>query len=150
MLAEVTPVWTLSPVRSRRLRPVVRHPQDPIRLPRHRHGHVARAIPAMTVAVCTGPSKSWLRRDDPGQNPARVFQLAETTEDEVERARQMTFVLVGAGPTGVELSTSLAQMVKKATLRRNFRRIDPAKADIILLDAGKRVLPTFSESCRAR
>ena len=74
-----------------------------------------------------------------------AFELAETTEDEAERARQMTFVLVGAGPTGVELAASLAQMVK-VTLRRNFRRIDPAKADIILLDAGKRVLPTFSES----
>jgi NADH dehydrogenase len=74
-----------------------------------------------------------------------AFELAETTEDETERARQMTFVLVGAGPTGVELAASLAQMVK-VTLRRNFRRIDPAKASIILLDAGKRVLPTFSES----
>jgi NADH dehydrogenase len=74
-----------------------------------------------------------------------AFELAETTEDGAERERQMTFVLVGAGPTGVELAASLAQMVK-VTLRRNFRRIDPAKASIILLDAGKRVLPTFSES----
>jgi NADH:ubiquinone reductase (H+-translocating) len=74
-----------------------------------------------------------------------AFELAEMTEDGAERARQMTFVLVGAGPTGVELAASLAQMVK-VTLRRNFRRIDPAKASIILLDAGKRVLPTFSEA----
>jgi NADH dehydrogenase len=74
-----------------------------------------------------------------------AFELAETTEDERERARQMTFVLVGAGPTGVELAASLAQMVK-VTLRGNFRRIDPAQASIILLDAGKRVLPTFAES----
>ena len=74
-----------------------------------------------------------------------AFELAATTEDEGERARQMTFVLVGAGPTGVELAASLAQMVK-VTLRGNFRHIDPAKANIILLDAGKRVLPTFSES----
>ena len=73
-----------------------------------------------------------------------AFELAATTEDEAERARQMTFVLVGAGPTGVELAASLAQMVK-VTLRGNFRRIDPAKASIILLDAGKRVLPTFAE-----
>jgi NADH:ubiquinone reductase (H+-translocating) len=62
-----------------------------------------------------------------------------------ERARQMTFVLVGAGPTGVELAASLAQMVK-VTLRNNFRRIDPSKSNIILLDAGERVLPTFAES----
>jgi NADH dehydrogenase len=74
-----------------------------------------------------------------------AFELAATTEDEGERARQMTFVLVGAGPSGVELAGSLADLIK-VTLRGNFRRIDPAKASIILLDAGKRVLPTFAES----
>src|ERR1700749_4975901 len=73
-----------------------------------------------------------------------AFELAATTEDEGERARQMTFILVGAGPTGVELAGSLAHMVK-VTLRGNFRRIDPAKASIILLDGAKRVLPTFAE-----
>ena len=78
-----------------------------------------------------------------------AFELAATTEDEAERARQMTFVLVGAGPTGVELAASLAQMVR-VTLRGNFRRIDPAKASIILLDAGKRVLPTYAESLSRR
>jgi NADH dehydrogenase len=57
----------------------------------------------------------------------------------------MTFVLVGAGPSGVELAASLAHMVT-VTLRRNFRRIDPAKSTIILLDGAKRVLPTFAES----
>src|SRR5246500_5371954 len=74
-----------------------------------------------------------------------AFELAATTEDEGERARQMTFILVGAGPTGVELAGSLAHLVK-VTLRGNFRRIDPSKSDIVLLDAGKRVLPTFAES----
>jgi NADH:ubiquinone reductase (H+-translocating) len=78
-----------------------------------------------------------------------AFELAATTEDEDERARQMTFVLVGAGPSGVELAASLAHLVK-VTLRGNFRRIDPAKASIILLDAGKRVLPTFAESLSRR
>src|SRR5262249_34229874 len=77
------------------------------------------------------------------------FELATTTEEEGERARQMTFVLVGAGPTGVELAASLAQMVR-VTLRGNFRHIDPAQASIILLDAGKRVLPTFAESLSRR
>jgi len=57
----------------------------------------------------------------------------------------MTFVLVGAGPTGVELAASLAHMVN-VTLQDNFRRIDPTKANIILLDAGNRVLPTFADS----
>jgi NADH dehydrogenase len=73
-----------------------------------------------------------------------AFELAAMTEDEGERARQMTFVLVGAGPTGVELAASLAQMVK-VTLRGNFRRIDPAKSSIVLLDGSKRVLQTFAE-----
>src|SRR6516165_3089658 len=72
-----------------------------------------------------------------------AFELAATTEDENERARQMTFVLVGAGPTGVELAGSLAHLVR-VTLRGNFRHIDPAKTNIILLDASKRVLPTFA------
>src|SRR6516162_2615644 len=74
-----------------------------------------------------------------------AFELAATTEDEAERARQMTFVLVGAGPSGVELAASLAHLVK-VTLRGNFRRIDPSKSAIILLDASKRVLPTFAEA----
>src|SRR5262249_34840672 len=78
-----------------------------------------------------------------------AFELAATTEDEAERARQMTFVLVGAGPTGVELAASLAHMVH-VTLRSNYRRIDPAKASIILLDAGKRVLPTYAEPLSRR
>jgi NADH dehydrogenase len=57
----------------------------------------------------------------------------------------MTFVLVGAGPSGVELAGTLAHLAK-VTLRGNFHRIDPAKASIILLDAGNRVLPTFAEA----
>jgi NADH:ubiquinone reductase (H+-translocating) len=73
-----------------------------------------------------------------------AFELAATTEDEGARARQMTFILVGAGPTGVELAGSLAHLVK-VTLRGNFHRINPAKASIILLDGAKRVLPTFAE-----
>jgi NADH dehydrogenase len=78
-----------------------------------------------------------------------AFELAAATEDEDERARQMTFVLVGAGPSGVELAASLAHLVK-VTLRGNFRSIDPAKASITLLDGAKRVLPTFSESVSRR
>jgi len=78
-----------------------------------------------------------------------AFELAATTEDDDERARQMTFVLVGAGPSGVELAGSLAHLVK-VTLRGNFHRIDPAKASIILLDAGNRVLPTYVEPLSRR
>src|SRR6201982_2953966 len=74
-----------------------------------------------------------------------AFELAESTDDEKERARQLTFVLVGAGPTGVELAASIAQLVS-VTLRNNFRNIDPAKSRILLVDGGARVLPTFAES----
>jgi NADH dehydrogenase len=74
-----------------------------------------------------------------------AYELAESTEDTDERMRQMTFVLVGAGPTGVELAASIAQMTT-TTLRSNFRRIDPAHTSIFLLEGGKRVLPSFAES----
>jgi NADH dehydrogenase len=74
-----------------------------------------------------------------------AFEVAESTDDENERARQMTFVLVGAGPTGVELAASIAQLVA-LTLRNNFRKIDPANSRIVLLDGGARILPTFAES----
>jgi NADH dehydrogenase len=73
-----------------------------------------------------------------------AYELADTTDDEDERARQLTFVLVGAGPTGVELAASMAQLAE-VTLRGEFRRIDPAKSSIILVEGGKRILPTFAE-----
>jgi NADH dehydrogenase len=74
-----------------------------------------------------------------------AYELADATDDENERTRQMTFVLVGAGPTGVELAASIAQLAT-VTLRGEFRRIDPAKSSIILIEGGKRILSTFAES----
>src|SRR6266436_8142720 len=74
-----------------------------------------------------------------------AYESADTTDDESERARQMTFVLVGAGPTGVELAASMAQLAT-VTLRRQFRRIDPSHNSIILMEGGKRILPTFAEN----
>jgi NADH:ubiquinone reductase (H+-translocating) len=74
-----------------------------------------------------------------------AYELAEFTDDADERRRHMTFVLVGAGPTGVELAASIAQMTT-TTLRSNFRRINPANTSIFLLEGGKRVLPSFAES----
>jgi NADH:ubiquinone reductase (H+-translocating) len=74
-----------------------------------------------------------------------AYESADATDDENERVRQMTFILVGAGPTGVELAASLAQMAT-ITMRGQFRRIDPAKSSIILIEGGKRILPTFAES----
>jgi NADH dehydrogenase len=74
-----------------------------------------------------------------------AFEVAESIDDEKERARQMTFILVGAGPTGVELAASIAHL-GSVTLRKNFHKIDPAKSRILLLDGGTRILPTFAES----
>jgi NADH:ubiquinone reductase (H+-translocating) len=74
-----------------------------------------------------------------------AYELAESTDDVDERRRQMTFVLVGAGPTGVELAASMAQMAT-TTLRANFRRIDPAKSSIVLIEGGNRILPSFAEA----
>jgi NADH:ubiquinone reductase (H+-translocating) len=74
-----------------------------------------------------------------------AYELAELTDDESERSRLMTFVLVGGGPTGVELAASMAHMAT-VTLRRNFRCIDPANTSIVLIEGGNRILPTFAES----
>ena len=74
-----------------------------------------------------------------------AFELAEETDDSSERLRQMTFVLVGGGATGVELAASIAQMIT-VTLRGNFRHIDPTKSKIVLLEGGDRILPTFAET----
>lgn len=73
-----------------------------------------------------------------------VFERAETEDDPGEQRALMTFVMVGAGPTGVEIASALAFMVR-ATLRRDFRRIDPATARIVLVDMGSRPLATFSQ-----
>ena len=74
-----------------------------------------------------------------------AYERAEHTEDEAERTRALTFVLVGAGPTGVELAASIAQMAQ-ITLRSNFRRINPAETRILLIEGAGRVLPTFCEA----
>ena len=74
-----------------------------------------------------------------------AYEFAESAEDPSERARRMTFVLVGAGPTGVELAASIALMAT-TTLRANFRRIDPAKTSILLFEGAPRILPSFAES----
>jgi NADH:ubiquinone reductase (H+-translocating) len=74
-----------------------------------------------------------------------AYELADATDDDAERARQMTFVLVGGGPTGVELAASMAQLAM-ITLRGQFQRIDPAKSSIILVEGGERILPTFAEA----
>ena len=75
----------------------------------------------------------------------QAFELAEAEEDPARRRELLTFVMVGAGPTGVEMASALG-VFTRTTLKANFRRIDPASARIVLIDMAPRVLTPFSES----
>src|SRR6266852_439157 len=74
----------------------------------------------------------------------QAFEQAEAEEDPSRHADLLTFVLVGAGPTGVEMAAALAVLVR-TTLRSEFRRIDPLTARIVLVDMANRVLGIFAE-----
>jgi len=73
-----------------------------------------------------------------------AFERAEASDDPDEQRRHMTFVVVGAGPTGVELAGAI-QEIATQTLRGQFRSIDTADSRVVLVEAGPRVLPGFSE-----
>lgn len=74
-----------------------------------------------------------------------AFEKAEVATDPVERERLLTFVIVGAGPTGVEMAGAISEIARE-TMLQDFRHIDPREAQVILLDAAARVLPVFDES----
>jgi NADH dehydrogenase FAD-containing subunit len=74
----------------------------------------------------------------------QAFEQAEAEEDPSRHRDLLTFVLVGAGPTGVEMAGALTLLVR-ATLRSEFRRIDPLSARVVLVEAGSRVLGSFAE-----
>jgi NADH dehydrogenase len=74
-----------------------------------------------------------------------AFERAEAEDDPVARDAWLTFAIVGGGPTGVELAGTLAEIARH-TLRGEFRRVDPRKARVLLLEAGPRVLSSFPES----
>lgn len=128
-------------------------------------GIAIRKIPFDYLVIATGMRPSYFGHDEfakyaPGLKNlsdaetirAKIlsaYELADETDDENERARQMTFILVGAGAAGVELAASIAHLAA-VTLRRQFRRIDPAESAIILVEGGKRILPTFAESLAAK
>jgi NADH dehydrogenase FAD-containing subunit len=73
-----------------------------------------------------------------------AFEQAEAEEDSSRHRDLLTFVLVGAGPTGVEMASAIALLVR-STLKSEFRRIDPESARVVLLDMAPRVLGTFAE-----
>jgi NADH dehydrogenase FAD-containing subunit len=75
-----------------------------------------------------------------------AFERAEAAEDARLRRDQLTFVLVGAGPTGVEMAGAIATLVR--SMRGEFRRIDPAGVRVVLVDKSDRVLGTYSEGSR--
>src|SRR5208337_2378174 len=74
----------------------------------------------------------------------QAFEQAEAEDDPSRYRDLLTFILVGAGPTGVEMASALAILVR-TTLKSDFRRIDPTSARIVLVDMAPRVLPPFSE-----
>ncbi len=71
-----------------------------------------------------------------------AFEKAERTEDEVKRQKYLNFLVVGGGPTGVEMAGAIAEIAKK-TLMQDFKRINPSKANVFLVEAMDRILPTF-------
>jgi NADH:ubiquinone reductase (H+-translocating) len=77
-----------------------------------------------------------------------AFEKAETETDPAERARLLTFVIIGGGPTGVEIAGAVAELANKA-LAADFRNIDPRQARILLAEAGPRILPSFPENLSA-
>jgi len=117
-----------------------------------------RRIPYDQLVIATGARESYfghdewaaatlgLKKIDDATTMRRrilvAFERAEDSDDEAERRQLLTFVIVGGGPTGVELAGALAELAK-AALARDFRRIDPTTARIVLVEAGPRLLPSF-------
>jgi NADH dehydrogenase len=122
-------------------------------------------IPYDSLILATGSSQSYFghpeyARDAPGMKTidhalelrGRIFGAFEMAEREPNpdlRRIWMTFAVVGAGLTGVELAGQIAELAHRS-LHRNFRRIDPAQARIVLLDAAPAILGTFPESLQRR
>jgi NADH:ubiquinone reductase (H+-translocating) len=113
-------------------------------------------VPYDSLIVAAGATQAYFGHDEfavyaPGMKTiddalelrSRIFGAFEMAEVDSERREHwLTFAVVGAGPTGVELAGQLAELSRR-TLKGNFRTFDPAEARIVLLDAGETVLPTF-------
>jgi NADH dehydrogenase len=121
-------------------------------------------VPYDDLVLATGAAHSYFGHDEwaeaaPGlkriEDATRIrrrillaFERAETTNDEAARRRLLTFVIVGAGATGVEMAGAISEVARQ-TLARDFRRIDPRSARIVLIEAGPRVMPAFPENLAA-
>ncbi|MDX2355967.1 NAD(P)/FAD-dependent oxidoreductase [Dietzia sp. PP-33] len=124
-------------------------------------GHIEFELEYDSLIVAAGANQSYFGNDHfeywaPGMKTiddalelrSRIlgcFEQAEVTEDEEQRRRLLTFVVVGAGPTGVEMVGQIAELAHR-TLKGIYRNIDPSSARIILLDAGSAVLSPFGQS----
>ncbi len=118
-----------------------------------------RHLPFDYLVLATGAEHAYFGHDDwaqfaPGlksiddatlirRRVLMAFEQAEMSTDESEQRRSLTFVIVGAGPTGVELAGTIAELARR-TLAADFRRIDSRNARIILVEGGPRVLPGLS------
>lgn len=78
-----------------------------------------------------------------------AFEKAERETDPVKRHHYLTFVVVGGGPTGVEIAGAIAE-IRRFALSRDFRHIDPREATVMLLEGGPRILPSYPEHLSAR
>jgi NADH:ubiquinone reductase (H+-translocating) len=122
-------------------------------------------LPYDTLVVATGATHSYFGHDEwervaPGLKSIEdalevrrrvllAFEAAERSSDPAERAAWMTFVIVGAGPTGVEMAGALIEIAKQS-LPGDFRTIDPSDAKVVLVEGLPRVLPGYAESLSAR
>jgi NADH dehydrogenase len=120
-----------------------------------------RRVPYDYLVVATGARHAYFGHDEwedyaPGlkkiddateirRRVLLAFERAEATEDEAERRRLLTFVIVGGGPTGVEMAGAIVELGRKA-LSRDFRHIDPGSARVILVEAAPRILLSFPDS----
>ena len=121
-------------------------------------------VPYDYLVVATGARHAYFGRDEwepfaPGLKKIEdatdirrriliAFERAETETDPAERERLLTFVVIGGGPTGVEIAGAIAELANTA-LARDFRNIDPRLARIVLVEAGPRILAAFPESLSA-
>jgi putative oxidoreductase len=121
-------------------------------------------VPYDYLVLATGASHSYFGRDDwspfaPGlkriedatdirRRMLTAFERAEASEDEAERRALLTFLIVGGGPTGVELAGAIAELARFG-MEKDFRRFDPAAARVLLVQAAPRILPTFPEGLSA-
>jgi NADH dehydrogenase len=121
-------------------------------------------IPYDFLVLATGATHSYFGHDEwaeaaPGlkriEDATRIrrriliaFERAELTSDEAERRRLLTFVIVGAGATGVEMAGAITEVARQ-TLAMDFRRIDPKASRIVLIEAGARVMPALPANLSA-